>query len=668
MICPFILALAALFAAINMVEVRAEDTARTVQDWIPILETEASKTGARLTDNESLLASGVFFYRNVKRKESRSLKLYPEEQAAVDAYVAWYSEHGEAAIDRWLRGDLNEADRRLESVIAWSHFMREWEKEKFRAEGPSTACPGQWESLGRAAGVGTYFMNEPWRSQVLDGYSAVVHGYCGMKLARKEVQAIGRLWNILILKSGDDGCYLPRHIGLDRPFDAELFDPATHQWPGRAGRGFPADLIGRPLPDILLPRLDAVLARPGFKDLSGRRDDPEPLFRPGATRALPFLGLMRGYEARIDAETGLTEVTPLLSAQPSIDSAECQRLSELGRGKIVLIATGNVGDPYVNSYLPALAVLKAAYGDRVEFAIVAGAGSAGYKGYRFPFHATFFGERPVKLHADIEDVARYCKRWMMNIGNLDVPVLLENEYYHFTEIVQCRYGNDDFTLLDSQGRVAYIKGSRRTGGLTPSVLLLNLMETEIQALLANGGRAPADHTADYFNPWELWGRLLVPQPGGGLKVREDRSAPEGAEYPFDKSTLSIYGDSGRSWFVGRIVGLDAEDGTISVRNAQTDPDPLRWYMAWSQPNVMREEKTPNVREYEKWLERGETPIVFKIGPKTTTWLNGTACVTSDYSVGDRVGVYYRFYPVEQDLGRTVEATHVRVSRVPDIDQ
>jgi hypothetical protein len=566
-----------------------------------------------------------------------------EQVQAWNEFEAFWKERGKALLAKINAGqELTEDEQKYEWIVRGIHISRGSRNSQL----PNSYmifgyCPLPKNLVERAAFTTIY-----------RGRMILKKGYSGLPLTADDIAGL-REYNIWLCNRHGHAEHLPFYFGLTR---------ATHRRPGES------------FPNFYIKRFDTVVNDPTYSDYGGDVW--------GWTERLKPIGIERlltsidGYNAHKD-NFGRYVCTPK-SADDGWAREEdgFVRLSSFRGKKPVVLIVSDIKDVFARRWFPALEPVYQAYKDRVQFFIVNTAFDDWWS------QKTAFGVQIDSFYGDYATSARLAKHFYMHHPNVSVPCLLDDQAASLRNAVATSGGGGQFVILDTDGKVSYESPHGRKYGSDchDEVWWLNDLETELQAVLTNGGKCDPKRGWDDMNEVRTEMARLMKE--GKIMINgQPRNWFPYKKWPSGRHTKPV-------WVFGEIRELDQKTGRITVR-VLLDRKGMLGYgfnrragdkaelSAWGQKNM---------EVVARWVEGTDEDrtYVFAVDKTVELFLNGKPAALADFRVGDRVGARYGYLPDMlkdpenpdsknftptaitrlQDGSTLVTPEHIRVMRLP----
>ena len=485
----------------------ASDTAavvepKTAAEWLDAVAAEDTSCRARETANPQaaqLLRGAALSMLHIPIEHISDWPAADRE--ARNAYLAWWTATGAAAFKTWQQAgfpDVDDDSHLMFHAVAMEEYQDI--KDKKPIEDPALIAYGE--------------------RIIRRGISIQLRGCSGEKLSPQDLREL-RLFAMY-----------SSHICFGEDIPIPIF---------RGWTGHNKPIAGTPAPDLSLPLMEDILARPTYSDHNPF--DQQVLFRPGILKRI--LQIMDGYEATSAEEQ---KVGHLVRPKQQYHSGFTDPvvLSARWSKRPILVMLEDATDTWTWSGLvfPAMEPLKQSLADKVDFFFI-----------HSTVHDQFMPGAPASngwvpgqlaLHCvSPEERARTAKMCYMTYPLLSIPYLLDDPAEHALDAFFCDAGETASFLIDTKGTVAFSLWQdpggtymwRDTGTDTgycaiPSrnQRVLNLLECNIKALLDAHG---------------VWNSAVKP-------VVPDWTLSRGSERV-------------------RLTSVDAEAGTITITGKDLPP-------------------------------------------------------------------------------------------------
>jgi hypothetical protein len=276
-----------------------------------------------------------------------------------------------------------------------------------------------------------------------DGKRAMIKGYLEQRLTAADVEAI-RLYKLA------DGMQRIAHVRY-LPFRYGLHPYAVGQTNRKAGA---PQMLGRPLRDLKLPRLEAILHRPAYTDHLDVQYNVSWYVRPEGI--LEYLLPLTGYEPVETPDGPACRVKQrLIDLAPGEKAADWFRIADAADGKPLVLVVGSPLDrgPMGVGY-PLSEVLHRAYGDRVGMVFVGVNLGDVFGGHDFftPEVAPFYHDHTHPW--SVEERARRLKNWCLSHPAATFPHCVDTMEQTAVEAYMASGGCIRHILIGPDGRVA----------------------------------------------------------------------------------------------------------------------------------------------------------------------------------------------------------------------
>ena len=586
-------------------------TAKSPAEWLEIIR--SAPEGPSSNDHElARLELGTMMIADRWKQESMT-----EEQLDTFKKIqAFMNGRGKIILDKWLANKPLAPEEKKYFWVVKAIYMAEGKRGLSRLSERAVCKPE------------TPAQRYTYTASRL-GWELLAKGYRGESLTAEDIEGLREFHMWCCMKHGRLP-FLPYCVGLSR----------TTRY--RAGDDFP---------DFKFKTLESALADPDYSDAGPPEPDYTGCLKPKGIKR--FLVMFQGYALRKHA-AGDEWCYPI-SALPGFAVGKkgyIQLSSFRGKKPVVLIST-DLKDVYCRRWLACLEPLYQAYKDKVEFLIVNVAFDDWW------YLTTPFGTKVDSYYLTYKESARAAKEGYMRKPNVSVPCVLDDNASSFRNTLATAGGGGDFVILDINGKVVYENpGERWPGFGVPGrhshgeILWLNELETELQALLRNGGQFDTNRPEDYQN--EIIKEIINQRAKTGTYWVEYKKWPSG------QWTSPV-------WVCGKITAVDKKKQSITV-SVVTDQDGMFGYKfireagekiklnAWTEKNM---------EVVSRWVEGDEKDrtYVFRIDDSVELFLNGVAAKFDDFRVGDRVGVRYGYLPDELKEPGRADAKNFKPAKI-----
>ena len=443
------------------------------------------------------------------------------------------------------------------------------------------------------------------------GPSTLYRGYVEGKLDAGDIDDL-RLYRLVCASRGVGECQHAYMLGLHPRA------PARHKkfpfWGGGYTRNIRRRIVGTPLLDLRLPRMETVRARPGYSDVARSEYGFRYPLRPEGV--LEFLEPMAGTRRGKDVK-GVPTVEAVMQPPGERDPPGYESFGALTGEKPLLIFANAAEDEPMSWAFGIVPTLLKSYEDAITWRFVTVTIHDWYYASR---HWRYFTEESRGYHtqhhswSEEERARRMTMRLVQHPQHDNVRILIDNNHQHFKDRYASGGGQNQFWLFGTDGVVKH-----HNGNAFKSMLEINRMECALARLLKSGGAGAMATTGDQ----------LVELPRDPvLAVRGARARS------FDDGTVLA------DWRGGTLrVRLTAHagvtlDGRTSTRGALKAGDAFTLVCRLGDQKEVRGFTWPQTRTW----KRPEKPSTFAIGAASLTVVRKGGAQTTDHDVLEIVKV------------------------------
>lgn len=532
-----------------------------------------------------------------KKGQFYGLPVSDEQTKAADAFQEFIQGDGAPMVARLLAGESLAPENQKYKTLINAYII----DRAFRGRQPAHRVDN-WDAF------------QAYSSKVeREGQEVLRKAYTGGEWTQEDVDKL-RLFGFWVDAKCTMARYMPNHFELTTPESALS--------------------AGKTPPTLIAARPQVYWEQPGFNNQS--------IFDPRYTLKDDYMNEFFNIIEGLNITSGQNPTHRYGLQFENLAETDLFKLENFKGKKPVFLAFVGPTDTWNwhGKLVPWIDVMKHAYGDQIEFALIATTVHDSIMGSRDYFGPLMTGspKMPAPHPPTIEERARRVKMFYMTFPYFTINYYLDSIHQTLRDTFRDQGGNFHILIINKDGTVAahnrsstinpYVSGG--SWKLFPRFLHARANEQEqmLHAMIENGGQLPGDFKYQYEEPEQevVWDRFTV----------------------WLKGTLNSTGDS-----------------TLTVTGT-VNPDEMIGYHLWKNATekTFMQNSAPqySLPVVEHWIEKeGGQPVrTFGVEENTVITLNGRQASLADLQSGDIIGVFYK---CSDDQASTVPALLIRATRL-----